>query len=1052
MTVLTALLSPSSTAVTGVVSDIQPVALTLSLVNNDSTAADVSGGLTVEFKADPGVSTTDGINGPVKALLASNFTADPYLMNPDGTLPAVTLLPPIATGAPAADVGWGIDSGSLEGAILVFTALPNGPAQYMLAPGTSITFTFSGVSVNTIPGVSTVTVSVQPSIQAGGTAATIATQPQIQKVAVPLMYPVVTAHPAVLDPPTGPDRLNPPASETLLTWSNDGAGSCTLDWDNLSTVVTYAGATVTKGGGVPLVVTAETPAKATLRETDAFTVYANGTGSDGTADIKSTSVTVHVNPPEFTAITVPPVVTGILPSSGDPASGQPITITGLGLTATSAVTLTPVGAHAEGASAASVTVISDTVVTAITPPGTGLVDVTLTTPVGTSPVVPEDIFTYAPGGAPVVFRVFPAYGAVDGGDQITISGVGLGQATSVTFTPPGGAGVSVTPTMASDSTLTVTSPAGAGVVDITVTAASVTSPVTPAGRYTYTQAGSPLVTGVVLTDPPPPGGTPPARPPIGGDPAGGQPVTITGTGLTNTSAVTFIPLAAGTSAPATDVTVISDTQVTATTPTGSGVVDVVVTANGQDSPATVADRFGYGIQATKVAPYQPFQLIWSCYQGWNHGFSWQLTGDSAGAPNDPDTVTVTGDTGLDCGRAVLTTNRGATFTLTLPPDSQPLPGLPVNIAPVQFTGFTSTVPVWNPDTGDQTVTLTWIAANVVGFSLTENGSPLPPPTYDQREYLLLLPLSGPVTYTLTAYGYDKTGTAQAKIPPQSVTVTPFPVSVSDFRVTGLQVVNAVTGQQRVTLGWQAQYASYFEYGGLGHLGALGPSATSLELDLPLPPPSTGPVSYEVALVAQGYIDNVPGRTNVATTTVTPLPVQLYSFTASAYEVRTHQHVILTWSAANATGFILEPGGSFPANATWTNVEVFSNITYTLTAQGYLSGPELPFKRVGIKTQIKEVPDKLIPKERTLPEISVIPGGVLPPGAGSEPSPPAAPGEQAGGQQAFIGPDERPDVGAPPPPDPSPSSLPAVTPLGHDPAHRRPCRAARAARPDTAGGA
>jgi IPT/TIG domain len=1029
LTELTALLSPSSTAVTSVVSDIQPVALTLSLVNNDSTAADVSGGLMVEFTADPGVSTTDKINGPVKALLASNFTADPYLMNSDGSLPPVTLLGPGVTAVPAADIGWGIDSGSLEGAILVFTALPNGPAQYMLAPGVSITFTFSGVSVDTIPGVSTVTVSVQPSIQSGGTAATIGTQPQVQKVAVPLMYPVVSADPPVLDPPTGPARLNPPASETLLTWSNDGAGSCTLDWDNLSTVVTYAGATVAKGGGVPLIVTAEAPARAILRETDAFTVCAYGTGIDGTVNTKSTPVTVHLNPPEFTAITVPPVATGVWPPSGDPAGGQQITITGLGLTATSAVTLTPVGAHAGGASAASFTVISDTQVTAITPAGTGLADVTLKTPVGTSPIVSEDIFTYAPAGTPVVSGVFPASGTVDGGDQVTITGVGLGHAISVTFTPPVGAGVSVIPTVGSDGTLSVTSPVGVGVVDITVTATSVTfpvtSPVTPAGRYTYIQAGSPLVTGVALTDPAPPGGTPPARPPIGGDPAGGQPVTITGTGLANASAVTFISLAAGTSAAATDVTVISDTQVTATTPTGSGVVDVIVTASGQDSPATVADRFGYGIQAGTIPPYQPFQLIWSCYQGWNHGFGWQLTGDSAGAPSDPDTVTVTGDTSLDCVRAIVTTNRGATFTLTLPPGSQALPGLPVNIAPVQLAGFTSTVPVWNPDTGEQTVTLTWVAANVAGFSLTQNGVPLPPPTYDQREYPLSLPLSGPVTYMLTAYGYDQNGTAERQIP-QNVEVTPFPVSVSNFRVTDLQVINAITGQQRVTLGWQAQYAAYFEYGGAGHLGILGPSATSLELDLPLPPPSTGPVSYEVVLVGRGYVDNIPGRTNEATTTITPYPVQLNSFTATVKEISHNEQATLTWSADYATGFTLEPGGSFPANATWTRVTVYSTTTYTLVAQGYPAGPELPHKTVRVKTQIKENPDKLIPKETILPEsVPAIPGGPLPAGAGSEPSPPAALAEQAGGQQAFIGPDERPDVGLPPPPGTPASSLPRL---------------------------
>jgi len=59
--------------------------------------------------------------------------------------------------------------------------------------------------------------------------------------------------------------------------------------------------------------------------------------------------------------------------------------------------------------------------------------------------------------------------------------------------------------------------------------------------------------------------------PDSGNDTGGTTVTITGTALTDASAVTFG------SANATDVQVVSDTQITATTPPGSGTVDVTVT-------------------------------------------------------------------------------------------------------------------------------------------------------------------------------------------------------------------------------------------------------------------------------------------------------------------------------------------------------------------------------------------------------------------------------------------------------------------------------------------
>jgi hypothetical protein len=70
-----------------------------------------------------------------------------------------------------------------------------------------------------------------------------------------------------------------------------------------------------------------------------------------------------------------------------------------------------------------------------------------------------------------------------------------------------------------------------------------------------------------------------------GSPTGGTPVTISGSGFTNASAVRF-----GSSA-ATNVVIVSDTQITAKTPAGSGTVQV--TGPGPTGPSTQNVLFTY---------------------------------------------------------------------------------------------------------------------------------------------------------------------------------------------------------------------------------------------------------------------------------------------------------------------------------------------------------------------------------------------------------------------------------------------------------------------------
>ena len=125
------------------------------------------------------------------------------------------------------------------------------------------------------------------------------------------------------------------------------------------------------------------------------------------------------------------------------------------------------------------------------------------------------------------------------------------------------------------------SPAGTGPVDVTVTATGGTSPTSSADVFTYLAAPTVAVIS-------------PTAGPLGG----GTLVTITGTGFTGATAVDF-----GTNA-ATNLTVVSDTSITADSPAGTGTVDVTVTTPGGTSATSPADQFAY-VAAPTVAGVSP---------------------------------------------------------------------------------------------------------------------------------------------------------------------------------------------------------------------------------------------------------------------------------------------------------------------------------------------------------------------------------------------------------------------------------------------------------------
>jgi hypothetical protein len=130
----------------------------------------------------------------------------------------------------------------------------------------------------------------------------------------------------------------------------------------------------------------------------------------------------------------------------------------------------------------SVNVVSDSQLTAVSPPNTtGTVDITVTTPAGTSAVSATDKFSYPAASAPLsVTNVTPNNGTP--GSSIFITGSGFTGATAVNFGPLPSPNFSVI----NDQTIQATAPSGApGSVDVTVVTPSGTSTTNPADQFTY---------------------------------------------------------------------------------------------------------------------------------------------------------------------------------------------------------------------------------------------------------------------------------------------------------------------------------------------------------------------------------------------------------------------------------------------------------------------------------------------------------------------------------------------------------------------------------------
>jgi hypothetical protein len=542
--------------------------------------------------------TVTGSNfNSVSAVMFGNAFATSFTVTSPTSLTAVS--PQHTAGAVDIIVTTSAGSSSVDPTHDQFTYSNGGPTITGVSPstgtgsgGTSVTIAgtgFSGVTAITFGGTNATSYVVNSAtsisaVSPGHTAGTV----DIVVTAASGASPTGSGDQFVYTAPT-----STPSVTGLGTTSGPAAGGTSVvvmgtNFNSVSAVMFGSVAARSFTVNSPTSITAISDAES------AGTVDVTVTNSAGTSATSAAD--------RFTFQSPAPVITGLDKTSGTTAGGTSITISGSNFFGASAVSF-------GGVPGASFVLNSPTSITAVSPAhSVGLVDITVTTPDGTSAVSSSDQYTFATPGVPVVTNLSASTGPTGGGTTITITGTNFTNVTGVSF----GTVAATYFTISSDTSIIAVSPAeSAGTIDVTVTSNVGTSPTSSADQFTFSSSATnptgPAVSVIGLSTPVPPGGSAapvvaglPTVPPTanwlaaGGPSTGGTPVTIFGTGFLNSTGVSFGSVAA------TSFTILSDGAILATSPPsqggaqgGSSAVDVTVQAGSTTSAVSAADQYVY---------------------------------------------------------------------------------------------------------------------------------------------------------------------------------------------------------------------------------------------------------------------------------------------------------------------------------------------------------------------------------------------------------------------------------------------------------------------------
>jgi hypothetical protein len=366
-----------------------------------------------------------------------------------------------------------------------------------------------------------------------------------------------------------------------------------------------------------------------------------GTVSVQVTTLGGTSATSAAD--QYAYVAAPPTVTSVTPNSGPTTGGTVVTITGTNFLDADFVTFGPAN------TASTFSVVNDTTIVATAPSGQlGTFDVQVTNPDGASPSTTADEFTYTTSPVPTVTGISPSSGGSTGGTVVTITGTGLSNASTVDF---GSGNPSASYTVNSPTSITATAPPGSlGAVDVTVTTDGGASATSAADQFTYVAPPPPSVTGVSPSSGP-----------------NGSFVTVTGTNLMGATVVDF-----GQGHPATSYTVGSASAIYATSPPGSGTVDITVTTTGGTSSTSAADQFTYTTPlpptVTAVSPNAGFSgySVIVTGTGFTSTSAVYFAGVAASFTVNSDTsITATAPTGAGVADVTVST-AGGTSTITAP--------------------------------------------------------------------------------------------------------------------------------------------------------------------------------------------------------------------------------------------------------------------------------------------------------------------------------------------------------------------------------------------------